>query len=143
MKQDNYIIQGLVKRRNELLGDIAHLETRIIELKGDIGHIDGSLRAFGYIDNERDIKPRQSPTAGIFRPRELPRLVIAQLRASNKPITGFEIGKAICRDKGWDATNQVFLDALAEKIRRVLDKLNDKGQVRKEIRKHRGFWSIV
>ena len=141
MKQDIHIIQGLLKRRSELMGDVAHLESQIVEIKGDIGHIDGSLRAFGYTDKEKKIIPRQRPAAGIFRPKELPRLLSAQLRAANQPLTSFDIAKAICKDKGWDIPNDLFLDALAQKIRRVLDKMNIKGMATKEICGNKGYWT--
>lgn len=96
-------VKALQKRRSEIAGDIAQLTLRLKHCRHDLGKVDDILRILAPGKDPTRIPPKKAIRyLNLFRPGELGRLIIAILRAENRPMTNLEITRAIFDRGGFD-----------------------------------------
>jgi hypothetical protein len=113
---NDHVISGLLQTRAEIAGQIAHLEQHLPKLRQSLFHVDQTLRLVGYDGPDLSVGAKRASTAGLFARREFQRILFGLIRESQTGMTSRQIALRICADKGWDATNKAFVDALVEKI---------------------------
>lgn len=127
--ENDLVIQGLLKLRAEMAGSVVHLEAQAAKLRADLHHVDSTLRIAGYASEEVALPVRKACTSGLFHRKELPRLMVSLLRASNGGMQASEIAIAISRDKGWEIGDKRFQLSLKDKVSRALSKMKVRGRV--------------
>lgn len=123
------LISGLLKRRSEMAADIAHMSTRLAQLQSDLVKLNAALGVLGC-EIEGEFLPAKKPTtAGLFRQKELPRMIYAELAKAPHGLAIAEIAENIIRAKGWEPDDPRFVGSIREKISRTLNKLHQRGNV--------------
>jgi hypothetical protein len=123
------LISGLLKRRSEIAADIISLSMRTADLQKDMAILDAALGVLGC-EVEGEFLPAKKPTtAGLFRAKELPRLIFAELRKAPGGLEVADLADIIIRLKGWEPDDPRFVAAIKQKISRTLNKLTHRGSV--------------
>lgn len=139
MQDDAHLVTLLLNRRNELAREAARLKERVTTLKVDVQAIDKALRVLGH-DGPLTSPQRAPNTAGLFGPRELPRLIAEVLREATTGLSTRDVTAAVMRLKGWDDDDVRFERALNEKVGRVLWKRRKREAVRMTKRGGENVW---
>jgi hypothetical protein len=118
---DPHVISALRSKRAELSGELIAAEKRIVQLRADIGSLDGAIRVFDPTaepDNIRPILRRKKPT---FIPRgQCSRAILDMLRCADSPMTAREIAAQLAARYQLDANNMDVMNALVAKVRNTL-----------------------
>ena len=108
---NEHVINGLVRRRAELAGDIENTQKRLGDLVEDLQHLDATILQFDPNYEIKSIVPKAwRPPEHWSKRGEMSRVILGILRQATEPLT----------------TRDIALQLLTE---RALDK-NDKGLVR-------------
>lgn len=137
------LISGLLRRRSEMAADISHLTGRAIALQKDMAKLDAALSVLGHEVEGEFLPAKKATTAGLFRAKELPRLIYAALRANEGGLEVAQIAEIIIRDKGWETDDKRFVGAIREKISRVLWKVKAHGNIVIDPSQDGRVWRIV
>src|ERR1700730_128099 len=101
---DPHVISALRSKRAELSGELIAAEKRCLELRADIGSLDGAIRVFDPTlepDKIRPILRRKKPT---LIPRgQCSRAILEMLRAADAPMTAREIAAQLAARYQMDA----------------------------------------
>ena len=117
------MVEGLVKRRAELAGEMKRLQARLAELARDLETLDGALRIVAPDLDIPAIAPKLvKPPEDWSKRGEMSRQVLAALRLSKKPLTAREIASQMIVERGLAATPKL----LNLMTRRVAGCLRDK-----------------
>lgn len=134
------LISGLLKRRSEMAADIAHMSGRLAQLQSDLVKIDAALGVLGCEIDGEFLPAKKPTTAGLFRQKELPLMIYAELGKAPQGLQIAEIADNIIRAKGWEPDDPRFVGAIREKISRTLNKLHQRRHVVLENGLDGRFW---
>ena len=105
----DYLVDGLVKRRAALAGEMKALQARLGKLADDLATLDGALRIVAPDLDVAGIAPKMvKPPADWSRRGEMSRTVLGMLRLSQKPLTAREIAAEMIVHRGLAATPQLM-----------------------------------
>lgn len=114
------VFHALMRRRNELAGEVKHFQDMAEAKRRDLDHINQTLVIMGY--PVPGTKPKAVRTSGLFFKGELPRMILEQLRTAPEGITARQIAVQITEAKLWEPEPN-FMSALTAKVGRQLDKM--------------------
>jgi hypothetical protein len=118
---ESHVISALRSKRAELSGELIAAENRIVQLRADIGSLDGAIRVFDPTAEPDKIRPilrRKRPT---LIPRgQCSRAILDMLRAADGPMTAREIAAQLAARYQMDASNLEAMNALVAKVRNTL-----------------------
>jgi hypothetical protein len=119
----DYMVEGLIKRRAALAGEIKALQERLGSTVQDLETLDAALRIVAPDLDIPSIAPKMvKPPEDWSRRGEMSRVVLGILRASQKPLTAREIAADMIVHRGLTAS-----PALVNKMtRRVAGCLRDR-----------------
>jgi hypothetical protein len=101
----DYMVEGLVKRRAALAGDMLALQAKMAQAARDLATLDAALRIVAPDLDIPAIAPKfTKPPADWSRRGEMSRQVLTMLRLSKKPLTAREIAAQMIVDRGLAAT---------------------------------------
>ena len=92
---DTHVISALVKKRDELLGDIIHYKQLIATLDKDLQTIDATIKIFDVDYDISSIKPVIKSRNRFFNNGEAKVLVLEVLKNSKLPISTDKISEII------------------------------------------------
>jgi len=119
----DYMVEGLVKRRAAIAGEMLDLQERLGQLAKDLETLDAALRVVAPDRDIQAIAPKMvKPPDDWSKRGEMSRQVFAIMRAANKPLTSREIAAQLVVNKGLAATPKL----LNLMTRRVSSCLRDK-----------------
>ena len=113
------MIPMLKNKRAELLGEITKHEDAMKALWGQIAHVDGTLRLYGYSADPNDIPARVKREGSIFGRGQLYRMVMDYCREAEGTPGYRTIAAAIIVKLGWDTSDQELKLYVAERVRAV------------------------
>jgi hypothetical protein len=119
---ETHVISALKRKRAVIAGELAKAEKRCNAMRDYLAALNNTLRIFGYDGDPADIQPIR-PTWRLFRRGELPRAIMAILRAANGPMTNAELAQRVISMNGWDAADAALTRKVAGKIRDVRKRL--------------------
>ena len=103
------MVEGLVKRRAGIAGEMKALQSRLGKLADDLATLDGALRIVAPDLDIPGIAPKMvKPPADWSRRGEMSRTVLGMLRLSQKPLTAREIAAEMIVHRGLAATPQLM-----------------------------------
>lgn len=104
---ESHVVSGLVEKRSELAGLLAHHRQEIDRLEADLNHLDATIRLFAPGYNLGGIRKKQYRSySRQFKQGECYRLVLDALRASNGKAATPAIADRIMAVKGIPADQQ-------------------------------------
>ena len=121
------VINGLLRKRSEVAGEIEAAKERISVLYQQLEHLNGTLATFGY-DYSAPIKPTYKRQEGYFKQGELVRFLFDYLR-QNGPQTAIQLRDAVLHHKGFDVNDPRIVRDIHKKALRAMKRQERRGAV--------------
>lgn len=137
----NYMVEGLVKKRAEVAGEIERLHATLGQLAKDLEHIDATLRVIAPDMAVEAIKSKVfRPPADWSKRGEMTRVVLSILRTARAPMTTREIAERMVVERGLQATTAA-LNAMTRRVACALRRQRELGHAR-STEGDAGFWQL-
>jgi hypothetical protein len=125
---ESHVVSGLVAKRSELSGQLAHHQEAIRQLATSICNIDGAIKLFEPDYDLRTIKAKASRQVNPwFEHGEANRMLMDILRASSTPLSTRQIGEAMIAHKGHTVNGAQEWDAVLKLVLGAAQRLEKKG----------------
>lgn len=128
----DYVLTGLVKKRAELAGELAHMHDAIAEAVRNLEHLDAAIRIIAPDYEPEGIAPK------LFRPPEdwskrgqMGRMVLSILRNAKEPITTREIASRMILERGL-AMDAKLLRVMTKRVGAALREQRERGRVQSD-----------
>lgn len=122
-------VQGLIRKRAELAGQVEGLHCQLASLMAALNAIDTSIRVFRPEIALSDLPEGIAPAPFTAFRGEVQRFLLDQLRKANRPRTTFELAEAVMEHRGLDATDRIVFMLIARRTGYALSKLRRAGKV--------------
>ena len=126
--ENQHTINGLLRKRQELNDQVAHLQAEIARLVPQIDAVETTIRLF----HPGELPPgRLRPARGRHKsPRgECMRLVQGILRDARGPLTARQIQTAVMEARGMDIRDRAMWASMRERVGACLRRMRDRGSV--------------
>lgn len=128
--EDSYqlTISGLLRKRQELTGEIATLQDRLTFTVAALDHLDATIR---LLDPDADLDaPDMRPPPMFTGVRgELTRFILDLLRKADGPMLTMDVAKAVLETRGGNPSDRRALSEIAKKVGHALLKAKRRGSV--------------
>ncbi|MFM9978771.1 MAG: hypothetical protein ACKVOP_12095 [Sphingomonadaceae bacterium] len=126
----DYVVQGLVKRRAEIAGEIGKLQARIAEAARDLETLDAALKLVAPDLDIPGIAPKMfKPPEHWSKRGEMSRVVLDILRVARTSMTSRDIAAQMIVQRGMVAT-PMLANLMSKRVATALRGMRDKGMVR-------------
>ncbi len=122
-------VQGLIRKRAEMAGQVTALQAQLGELIAAMSHIDASIRVFKPEIELDDLPERLAPAPFTGFRGEIQRFLLDELRKANHPLSTFELAEAVMRKRGLDPADRIVFTLIARRTGYGLAKLRKSGRV--------------
>lgn len=129
MDDYDHTISGLLRKRHELMQEIAMIRERLALVSNDVESIDRVLDAFGYKGDLPD-KTTRTPRVVLFYRNELSRFVMEQLRTATEPMTSRDLAERIVAIEGKDKYDRSMMIDIVKRVGKACRQLRARGLVR-------------
>lgn len=136
-------ISGLLRKRGEMLLNLADLREQIAVLSNDLESIERILETLGY-DGDLPTKTTRLPRVVLFYRGELRQFLRQSLR-EHGPSTSRELATRLVAIEGKDRRDRRMMNDIVKRMGKALRQMQDGGIVRRTDQKSRGEyeWSLV
>lgn len=125
----DYMVEGLIKRRAALAGEMKAAQKRMGEMARDLETLDNALRIVAPDLEIQAIAPKMvKPPEDWSRRGEMSRQIFAIMRAANKSLTSREIAAQMIVNRGLAATPKL-LNLMTRRVSSCLRDKRERGQV--------------
>lgn len=122
-------VQGLIRKRAELAGQVEELHAKLGALMAALAHIDGALHVLKP-DIALELLPEKLPPSPFSGFRgEIQRFLLDALRQADGPMSTFDLTRAVMAKRGMDPDDKVVFRMIARRTGYALAKLRRKGAV--------------
>lgn len=133
-------ISGLLKTRDDMMGELLELRKRSAEVYNDIEAIDRVLDALGYNGPLQERATRKKNLV-IFARNELRQYILRELR-KGEPLSSRDIAERICSEEGKDIADARMVMEVTRRVSKAVRLLKDRGAVKgKKDRTGRWVWA--
>lgn len=140
MAYDN-TISGLLRKRDEMMGELAAMRERQAVLSNQIAAMDQTLDALGYEGDLEGRTPRSNRVV-LFSRNELRQWLLRELRGAERPMSSRDLAERICAAEGRDYHDQRLVCDVVRRVSKACRVLRDRGVLYGE-RTHAGYlWSV-
>lgn len=123
------MVEGLIKKRAALAGDMKRTQARMNEMARDLETLDNALRIVAPELDIPSIAPKMvRPPEDWSKRGEMSRMVLGMLRLSQKPLTSREIAAQMIVDRGLASTPKL-LNLMTRRVSGCLRDQREKGRV--------------
>ena len=113
----NYVLQGLVKRRAELTGDIERTHDALRKMVSDLEALDATIMQFDPDFKIETIKPKAfRPPKDWAKRGEMTRFVLSLLRQASEPMTSRDIALEMLVSRALDKSDQRLLRLMTKRV---------------------------
>lgn len=128
---ESHVVSGLVAKRSELSGLLAHHQEVIRQLSISIGCIDGAIKLFDPDYDLRTIKSKAPRQANYwFDHGEVPRMILDAFRVADGQLTTRQISELLLAKVGKQPDNQKDWDAVLKIVHAALNRMTKSGSIR-------------
>jgi hypothetical protein len=125
----DYLIQGLVKRRAILAGDMKKAQNALSQMARDMEALDAAIRVIAPDMEIEAIAPKfTKPPADWSKRGEMSRVVLRLLRVATKPLTARELAGMMIVERGLAATPKM-LNLMTRRVSTCLRDRREQGMV--------------
>lgn len=126
--ENAYIINGLVKKRAKLAGDIENTKDSLKALAESLEKLDAVILMFDPDYRIEGIKPKTMRAAEDWAQRgEMSRLAIDTLRQAREPLTARDVAINLMELRGLDQADPKLLRKMTKRVGAALRHAKDKG----------------
>ncbi len=124
----DHTISGLLKTRDDMMGELLALRERMGEIHNDIEAVDRVLDALGYDGDLEGRKVRQNRLV-IFARNELRQFILRELR-KGEPLSSRDLAERICLAENKDIQDQRMVMEVTRRVSKSVRLLRQKGAVK-------------
>ena len=139
---DQYLINGLAKKRGELMGEIRELKAQLSQAEEQITSLDRTILMFDPNFEFSGVKVAQKKKAKYFESGELKALFFEILKSSNTPMDSEAIIQAIVDKKQLNTENTAEMAKIKMSILNSLKYHCENGLLDREYEGEIQKWSI-
>ena len=110
----DYVLDGLAKRRAELIADAKAADATLRRLLDDIAHIDGAIRIYDPTYRPRKVRLTRAQYVGTMR------TALTILRSATAPMTLRDITLRVIAEQGRDQGDAKLVREMIERVRTAL-----------------------
>jgi hypothetical protein len=125
----DHTIDGLLRKRAEMAGEVEALQAKLGALITDLSHIDSAIRVFRPDIDLADLPEKLAPAPFTGFRGEIQRFLIDELRTANHPLSTFDLAERVMRKRGLDPNDRVVFKLIAKRTGYALAKLRRGGRV--------------
>ena len=125
----DHAITGLLQRRKELHTEAATLKERAASIANDLDAIDRVLTSLGYVGTLADGAKAKPGRIVLFYRGELRRFLLAELRASERPLTARELAIRVCGEQGQAIEDRRLVSDVSRRAGKALREMRAAGSV--------------
>jgi len=130
---NEFVLNGLVKRRAELAGDIENAHEALRKMVLDLEALDATIVQFDPGFQVETIKPKAfRPPRDWAQRGEMSRLCLSTLRQAAEPLTSRDIALQLLIDRALDKSDQRLLRLMTKRVGVALRIQRENGHVRCE-----------
>ena len=125
-----HTINGLLKTRDDIMGQIVVMREQMASLYNDVTAIDRVLDALGY---EGDLDGRQVRQARLvlFARNELRQFLLRELRKTNQEgLSSRDLAERICCEEGKDIMDVKMVMEVTRRVSKAMRLMQDRGVVK-------------
>ena len=127
----NYVLEGLVKRRAELTGEIERTHNALRKMVQDLESLDATIMQFDPNFQVETIKPKAfRPSKDWAHRGEMTKFVLSILRQASEPMTTRDIALEMLVSRAPDKSDQRLLRLMTKRVGVALRGQKDNGVVR-------------
>lgn len=120
----NNTISGLLKTRDEMMGELLALRERMAEVHNDIEAVDRVLDALGYDGDLAGRTVRQNRLV-IFARNELRQFILRELR-KGEPLSSRDLAERICLEENKDIHDQRMVLEVTRRVSKAVRLLRER-----------------
>lgn len=137
----DYVLNGLIKRRAEVAGEIEALHDKIRKLLADLETLDHALSIFDPTLPVETIKPRAfRPPSDWSEYGQMTRIVLNILRSASEPLTTRDIALQMLVERALNKDDQRLLNRMTKRVGIALRRQRDSEVVRSK--QGPGMWML-
>jgi hypothetical protein len=127
----DYVLQGLVKRRAELTGEIERTHQALRKMVADLENLDATIIQFAPDFPIETIKPKAfRPPQDWAHRGDMTKFVLSILRQASEPLTSRDIALEMLISRALDRSDQRLLRLMTKRVGVALRGQKDNGVVR-------------
>ena len=119
---DESTISGLLKKRDEVMAEMADLRERMAVAANAVDAIDKVLEAFGHNESLEGRSPRAARVILFYR-NELRNFLLAELGKSAEPLSSRQLAERVCETEGKSAGDRMILADVTRRVGCALRKM--------------------
>ncbi|MBX3578578.1 MAG: hypothetical protein KF723_15340 [Rhizobiaceae bacterium] len=132
----DHTITGLLRKRGEMLANLADLREQVAVLSNDLESIERVLETLGY-DGDLMTKASRAPRIVLFYRGEL-RSFLRQSLKEHGPSTSRDLAERLVQLEGKDGRDRRMMNDIVKRIGKALRQMRDTGLVTRSSEKLRG-----
>ena len=127
---ETHVVSGLVAKRSEIAGLVAHHQQQITRLSSDLQHLDATLKLFAPEIDLRILRVKEHRKRNsYFKPGECQRMVLDIFREANEePLSSRQIGERLAKRKELPVTTEM-IEQMQKNAIGIVKRLEDAGTV--------------
>jgi hypothetical protein len=112
-------ISGLLRKRDEAMGEMAELRERMAQVTHDVEAIDRVLDTLGYEGDLEGRTPRANRIILFYR-NELRQWLLSELRKADGPLSSRDLAERICGAEGRDVRDKRMVCDVVKRVGKAL-----------------------
>lgn len=129
----DYVVQGLVKRRAELTGQIEKTHQDLHKMLDDLEKLDGTLTMFAPDFQAETIRPKAfRPPKDWSNRGDMSRVVLSIMRLSTEPMTTRDVALELLIERALDKHDLKLLRLMTKRVGVALRTQRERGVVESE-----------
>ncbi|WP_370312537.1 hypothetical protein [Sagittula sp.] len=121
-------ISGLLKTRDDMMGELLALRERTAEVYNDIEAVDRVLDALGY-NGPLEERTTRKKNLVIFARNELRQYILRELR-KGEPLSSRDLAERICSEEGKDIADARMVMEVTRRVSKAVGLLRQRGAVK-------------
>ena len=119
---DESTISGLLKKRAELMEEMAAIREQMAVAANAVDAIDKVLEAFGHTEDLEGRSPRAARVILFYR-NELRNFLLGELRKATEPLSSRQLAERVCETEGKSVADRRLLNDVTRRVGNALRKM--------------------
>ena len=119
---DESTISGLLKKRAELMEEMAAIREQMAVAANAVDAIDKVLEAFGHTEDLEGRSPRAARVILFYR-NELRNFLLGELRNATEPLSSRQLAERVCETEGKSMADRRLLNDVTRRVGHALRKM--------------------
>ncbi len=128
---DEYVVNGLVKRRAEIAGEIENTQKKLGDLVEDLAQLDAVILQFDPSYEIKSIVPKAwRPPEHWSKRGEMSRVILGIMRQATEPLTTRDIALQLLTERALDKNDKALVRLMTKRVAVSLRGYRESGHIR-------------